>query len=43
MQTASIGDNLNEASKPIFWEQYFTLSLAEIFIPACLALRILET
>ena len=32
MQIVSLGDNLPEMSKPIFWEKYFRMS-AGIFLP----------
>ena len=31
MQIVSIGDNLHEMSKPVFWEKYFNMSSAENF------------
>ena len=33
MQIVSIGDNLHEMSKPVFWEKqkYFNMLFAEIF------------
>ena len=31
MQIVSLGDNLHEMSKPVFWEKYFKMTSAESF------------